>query len=94
MAANGISTLSTKLSRQTAKLDIAQAKRQGKVVAANGTITGAIDSTKPYYRAKNTYDLSFLPDTYATSGDDNANTSGLVQGRPWYDPNTEATYDG
>ena len=94
MAANGISTLSTKLARQTAKLDIAQAKRQGKTVAVNGTITGSIDSTKPYYRAKNTYDLSFLPDTYATSGDDNANTSGLVRGRPWYDPNTEATYDG
>lgn len=94
MAANGISTLSTKLARQTAKLDIAQAKRQGKTVAVNGTITGSIDSTKPYYRAKNTYDISFLPDTYATSGDDNANTSGLVRGRPWYDPNTEATYDG
>jgi hypothetical protein len=94
MAANGISTLATKLARQTAKLDIAQAKRQGKTVSANGTITGSLDATKPYYRAKNTYNIALLPDTYSTSADDNANTSGLVQGRPWYDSNTEATYDG
>ena len=73
----------TKQSRMIQKLEIAQEKRQ-----ANG------DTTKRYYRANNTYDLSFLPDTYATSGDDNANPSGLVQGRPWYDPNTEATYNG
>jgi len=94
MAANGISTLETKLARQTAKLDIAQAKRQGKIVALDGTISGAIDTTKPYYRANNTYSLTLLPDTYATNADDNANTSGLLQGRPWYDPNTEAFYDG
>jgi hypothetical protein len=94
MALNGISTLATKLARQTAKLDIAQAKRQGKTVALDGTITGSLDATKPYYRAKNTYDLTLLPDTYATAGDDNTNTSGLIQGRPWYDPNTEATYNG
>lgn len=83
-----------KEARQIAKLNIAQAKRQGKTVATDGIISGAVDSTKPYYRAKNTYDLAFLPDTYATGADDNANASGLVQGRPWYDPNTEATYDG
>jgi hypothetical protein len=94
MAANGISTLATKLARQTAKLDIAQAKRQGKIVALDGTISGAIDTTKPYYRANNTYSSTLLPDTYATTADDNANTSGLLQGRPWYDTNTEAFYDG
>lgn len=94
MSANGISTLATKLARQTAKLTIAEAKRQGKVVATNGTITGSVDATKPYYRTKNTYNIALLPDTYATAGDDNTNTSGLVQGRPWYDSNTEATYDG
>jgi hypothetical protein len=94
MALNGISTLETKLARQTAKLDIAQAKRQGKTVALDGTISGAIDATKPYYRARNTYNLTLLPDTYATGADDNTNTGGLVQGRPWYDPNTEAFYDG
>jgi hypothetical protein len=86
--------LADKEARQIAKLDIAQAKRQGKVVATDGTISGAIDTTKPYYRANNTYSLTLLPDTYATNADDNANTSGLLQGRPWYDPNTEAFYDG
>jgi hypothetical protein len=43
-----------KEARQIAKLNIAQAKRQGKTVATDGTISGAVDSTKPYYRAKNT----------------------------------------
>ena len=83
-----------KEARQIAKLNIAQAKRQGKTVAVDGTISGSVDTTKPYYRAKNTYNLTLLPDTYATNADDNANTSGLLQGRPWYDPNTEAFYDG
>ena len=86
--------LADKEARQIAKLNIAQAKRQGKIVALDGTISGDIDSTKPYYRANNTYSLTLLPDTYATSADDNANTSGLLQGRPWYDPNTEVFYDG
>ena len=84
MAANGISTLATKELKQVAKLDIAQAKREGRVVAVDGTITGSIDSTKPYYRARDTYDLTQLPTLY--SGNDvvdNANTGGLVAGRPW-----------
>ena len=83
MAANGISTLSTKALRQVAKLDIAQAKRQGKTVATDGTISGAVDTTKPYYRTRNNYDITQLPDTYATTADDNPNTGGLVVGRPW-----------
>ena len=58
--------------RQIRKLEIAQLKRK-----AFG------DITKPYYRINNTYDLTLLPDTYATNADDNANTSGLVDGRPW-----------
>lgn len=37
MAANGISTLSTKQAKQVAKLDIAQAKRQGKTVSVGIT---------------------------------------------------------
>ena len=84
MAANGISTLETKELRQVAKLAIAEAKRQGKTVAANGTITGAVDSTKPYYRARNVYDLDRLPTQY--SGNtvvDNANSEGLLRARPW-----------
>jgi hypothetical protein len=62
----------------------------------NGTFAGSgtPSTSVPFYRARNTYNLSLLPDTYATGADDNANTGGLVQGRPWYDPNTEATYNG
>jgi len=81
-----------KEARQIAKLDIAAAKRQGKTVATDGTISGAVDSTKPYYRAKNTYDLAFLPTQYdGTDIVDNAKTRGFLQDRTWYDPNTEGT---
>jgi hypothetical protein len=87
MAANGISELSTKALRQVAKLNIAQAKRQGKTVAANGTITGAVDSTKNYYRARNTYDITQLPTQYSGNNTtDNTNVIGLVTGRPWANP--------
>jgi hypothetical protein len=64
MAANGISELSTKQLKQEAKIAIAQAKRQGKTVATNGTITGSIDATKNYFRDANTYDLNLLPTKY------------------------------
>jgi hypothetical protein len=84
MAANGISELATKALKQAAKLAKATAKRQGKTVADNGTITGAIDSTKNYYRARNTLDITQLPTQYSGNDlTDNANTGGLVEGRPW-----------
>jgi hypothetical protein len=56
--------LADKEARQVAKLDIAQAKRQGKVVARDGTITGSLDATKRYFRDANTYDLNLLPTKY------------------------------
>jgi GLEYA domain len=75
MAANGISTLSTKEARQKAKLDLAQTKRQ-----AGG------DTTKPYYRINNTYDITALPTQYVgNTVYNNPNTNGLLQGRPWVD---------
>lgn len=86
MSKNGIAWLSTKEARQKAKLDIAQAKRQGKTVAADGTITGSVDSTKIYYRTYNNYNLDLLPTKY--SGNDivdNTNTGGLQPHRPWTD---------
>ena len=83
MATNGISTLTTKAERQSAKLDIAQLKRKGYTLNADGTIASGPDTTKIFYRLNNTYDLTLLPDTYATAADDNTNTGGLVQGRPW-----------
>jgi len=86
MALNGISTLATKALRQVAKLNIAQAKKQGKTVARDGTISGAVDSTKPYYRARNTYDTTQLPTQYTGNAvTNNANTGGLNRGRPWTD---------
>jgi hypothetical protein len=76
--------LADKEARQIAKLDIALAKRQGKVVATNGTITGSVDPTKPYYRVRNNYDITQLPTQYDGNAiSDNANVGGLVQGRPW-----------
>ena len=94
MSANGISDLSTKQLKQAAKLDIAQAKREGRVVADDGSITGPIDSTKPYYRARNVYDLDRLPTQYSGNDlTDNANPEGLLRARPWtaYDINPTAT---
>ena len=84
MSANGISDLATKALKQAAKLDIAQAKREGRTVADNGSISGGVDATKNYYRERNQYDITQLPTQ--DSGDnltDNANSGGLVEGRPW-----------
>ena len=86
--------LADKEARQTAKLDIAQAKREGRVVADDGSITGPIDSTKPYYRARNVYDPDRLPTQYSGyTVVDNANAEGLLRARPWtsYDINPTAT---
>ena len=83
MSTNGISTLTTKAERQAAKLDIAQLKRRGYTLNADGTVASGPDTTKVFYRLNNTYDLTLLPDTYATTADDNPNTGGLVNGRPW-----------
>jgi hypothetical protein len=82
MAANGISTLSTKAAKQVAKLNIAQAKRQGKTVARDGTISGSVDSTKTAYRYWNGYDIDALPAKY--SGNSVVDNPGaLVAHRPW-----------
>lgn len=91
MAANGISTLATKEARQTAKLEIAEAKRQGKTVALDGTISGNVDPTAPWYRTNNTYDIDQLPTQYDGNNIvDNTNAGGLLQGRPW-NPDTIIT---
>lgn len=73
MSANGISTLSTREARQIAKLNLAQTKRQA-----------AGDTTAPYYRENNTYDVDNLPTKYSSNTVvDNANAGGLLLGRPW-----------
>jgi hypothetical protein len=82
MAANGISTLATKQLKQVAKLNIAQAKRQGKTVARDGTISGSVDATKTAYRYWNVYDINALPTKY--SGNNIVDNPGpLVEHRPW-----------
>lgn len=92
MAENGISTKQYKRDRQLAKLEIAEAKRQGKTVtAADGayTITGTEDPTKNFYRPLNDLDTTLLPTLYDENNndtndvDDNLNTGGLQPGRPW-----------
>src|SRR6056297_2009242 len=68
MAANGISTLSTKELRQKAKLELAAADR-------------LIDGN-----SRAAYDITQLPTQYDDNAVvDNANTGGLVTGRPWTD---------
>jgi hypothetical protein len=90
MAANSISRLSTKQLKQVGKLNIAQAKKQGKTVGRDGTITGTTDSTKLYFRAANTYAISDLPTQYSNNAvTDNANTGGLKLTRPWSTVNVD-----
>lgn len=72
-SSNTISALATKEQRQLAKLELARLRRQA-----------AGDTTQPYYRQRNTYDITELPTRY--SGDDvqdNPNPDGLILGRPW-----------
>lgn len=85
MSLNGISTLATRQARLTAKLNLAQAKRQGKVVAADGTISGSIDPTKQYYRALNTVDVNLLPTKYSgnTLVQNSHPSTGLAEHHPW-----------
>lgn len=93
MALNGISTLSTKQARQAAKLAQAEAKRQGKTVAKDGTITGSTDSTKPYYRAARILDKTLLPSVYTnTTVTPQSHSSGLIDGRPWVEVPPIPTY--
>lgn len=82
MAANGISTLATKQLKQEAKLAIAEAKRQGKTVARDGTISGNLDSTKTAYRINNVLDIDLLSAKYVgnVATDDGAP---LEPHRPW-----------
>jgi hypothetical protein len=93
MAANGISTLPTKQDRQVAKLNISQAKREGKVVANDGTITGDVDPSKPYYRVNNQYDIELLPTKYVDNTPvDNPHPDGLIVGRPWINTVADFTF--
>ena len=64
----------TKQVQQEMMLDIAELKR-----AAGG------DTTKPYYRARNSYDVTTLPTRYVndTVTDNTGDGGTLAAGRPW-----------
>ena len=73
MAANGISTLSTKQAKQEAKLAAAETKRTA------GGNTAAVA-----YRTLHTLDINLLPTKYSGNNlIDNPNAGGLQLGRPW-----------
>ena len=84
MSANGIAHLSTREARQLAKLEIAQLKRRGYKLNADGTVASGPTTNNSYYRENNTYDVTLLPNPYNANNiapDDGAST--LTQGRPW-----------
>jgi len=84
MAANGISNLSTKQAKQVAKLNLAQYKRQGYTLNADGSVASGPDTTKNFYRINNTYTITELPESYSgNTAVNNGNGANLIQGRPW-----------
>lgn len=83
MAANGISTKATKQLKQEAKLAIAAAKRQGKTVARDGTISGSIDPTKVAYRENNYLLIDRLPAKYVGNVATDNKVDPLYPHRPW-----------
>ena len=84
MSANGISNLSTKQAKQLAKLDLAQLKRRGFTLAADGSVVSGPDTNVPFYRARNEYDINLLPTQYVgNTAVKNTAPLPLQQGRPW-----------
>jgi hypothetical protein len=65
MSANGISDAGRKKDvKQADKLTIARAKKQGRTVARDGTISGAADTTVNWFRTNNTANVYQLPTRY------------------------------
>ena len=85
MSANGIANLVSKQLKQERKLTIAEAKRQGKNVAVDGTITGTGNSAQPFYRTLNTANINILPTKYSgnTITDNVLDGNVLISGRPY-----------
>ena len=71
-SSNTISTSTSKVTRQTSKLDLAQLRRK-----SGGT------TTTNYYRVYNTYDVNLLADKYTSNTTTVHTTSTLVAHRPW-----------
>lgn len=78
----------SKEERQIQKLEIAQLKRSGS--AGDGS---SVDI--PGYRILNTYNRSLLPTQYSVNTIvNNANTAGLIPGRPWATAESPALFSG
>lgn len=71
-SSNTISTATSKVDRQLAKLELAQLRRQ-----AGG------NTTTNYYREYNVYDVDLLADKYISNTATVGTTSTLVIHRPW-----------
>ena len=85
MSANGIANLVSKQLKQERKLTIAEAKRKGKDVAVDGTITGTGNVLQPFYRTLNTANINILPTKYSgnTITDNVLDGNVLISGRPY-----------
>ena len=71
-SSNTISTATSKVSRQLAKLELAQLRRQ-----AGG------DTSATFYRSYNIYDIDLLADKYTSNTSTVGTTSTLAVHRPW-----------
>jgi len=66
------------------KLDLAQLKRRGYTLNADGSIASGPDTTKNFYRTHNNYTITELPEKYVgNTATNNGNGSNLLLGRPW-----------
>jgi hypothetical protein len=76
--------LADKEARQKAKLDLAQAKRRGFTLAADGSVISGPDTTKAFYRDRNEYNVNSLPTQYVgITAVKNTEPGELQPGRPW-----------
>lgn len=85
MSKNGIAHQATKQLKQEQKLEIAEAKRQGKTVTEGGgtySISGSIDPTAPGYRENNYLLIDRLSAKYVGNTPTDDGTP-LQPKRPW-----------
>ena len=61
MAANGISGLTLKVTRQQKKLELAQAKRQGRTITEGGqahSFSGSTNTSANTYKSQHSFEIS------------------------------------
>ena len=80
-SSNTISTATSKIDRQLAKLELAQLRRQA-----------AGDTSATFYRSRNIYDVDLLADKYTSNTSTVGTTSTLVMARPWTDAPLTSSY--